>query len=58
MFTKEMLGKIDSNNTKALALTNLLITVIENGVDDGIDIVSNLEIIRDILKDNSTIFDA
>ena len=54
MFTKE----IDGNNTKALELTNLIITALENGVDDGIDIVTNLEIVRDILRSNSAILDA
>ena len=58
MFTNETIGKIDRNNTKALELTHLLITVLENGVEDGIDIISNLEIVRDILKNNSVIFDA
>ena len=57
MFTKETIEKIDDNNTKALELTHLLITTLENGIDEGIDVVTNLEIVRDILKDNSAIFD-
>ena len=57
MFTKEIFQKLDTNNLKALELTNLLITVIENGLDDAVDVVTNLEIVRDILKNNSDIFD-
>ena len=53
MFTKE----IDNNNTKALALTDLMITVFENGIEDKVDVVTNLEIVRDILKSNDKIFD-
>ena len=56
MFTKEIITKIDSNNTKALELVHLLITALENGID-GIDIVTNLEIVRDILRNNSVVFD-
>ena len=51
-----MFTKIDSNNTKALELTNLIITALENGIDK-FDVVTNLEIVRDILQTNSTIFD-
>lgn len=57
MFTNQIIEKIDNNNTKALELTHLIITTLENGIEDGIDIVSNLEIVRDILKSNSVIFD-
>ena len=57
MFTEEIIRKIDSNNTKALELTNLIITALENGIDEGIDVVTNLEIVRDILRNNSAIFD-
>lgn len=58
MFTQQTIDRLDVNNTKALELTHLIITVLENGMEDGIDIVSNLEIVRDILKANSVIFDA
>ena len=58
MFTKQIFEKIDTNNTKALELTHLLITALENGVDEGIDVVTNLEIVRDILRSNSAIFGA
>lgn len=57
MFTENIVETIDDNNTKALELTHLIITTLENGIEDGIDIVSNLEIVRDILKSNSAIFD-
>ena len=57
MFTKEIIEKIDCNNLKALELTNLIITALENGVDN-FDVVTNLEIVRDILKSNNVIFDA
>lgn len=56
--TQQIIDRLDVNNTKALELTHLIITVLENGMEDGIDIVSNLEIVRDILKANSVIFDA
>ncbi len=52
-----MFAKIDNNNTKALELTNLIITTLENGVADGVDIVTNLEIVRDFLRSNSAMFD-
>lgn len=52
-----MFAKVDNNNTKALELTNLIITALENGVDQ-FDVITNLEIVRDILRTNSTIFDA
>ena len=52
-----MFAKIDNNNTKALELTNLIITALENGFEDVIDIVTNLEIVRDILRTNCEIFD-
>lgn len=51
-----LIKEIDSNNTKALELTNLIITALENGVEDGVDVVTNLEIVRDILRCNSAIF--
>ena len=57
MITQENIVKIDCNNTKALELTHLLITALENGIEETIDVVSNLEIVRDILKSNSLIFD-
>lgn len=57
MITKQIFEKLDSNNTKALALTHLIITVLENGIDEGIDVITNLEIVRDILKNNDAIFD-
>ena len=57
MFTKEIFEKIDRNNLKALELTNLIITALENGIDN-FDVVTNLEIVRDILKNNNVIFDA
>lgn len=57
MFTEQMIEQVDGNNTKALALTHLMIKVFENGIDDGIDIVSNLEIVHDILKSNDKVFD-
>lgn len=57
MLNKEVIERIDDNNTKALELTHLIITALENGVDEGIDVVSNLEIVRDILRSNSAIFD-
>ena len=57
MFTKEIIEQVDGNNTKALALTHLMIKVFENGIEDGIDIVSNLEIVQDILKSNDRVFD-
>jgi hypothetical protein len=56
MFTNEIFEKIDRNNTKALELTHLLITALENGIDEGIDVITNLEIVRDYLKSNSAIF--
>ena len=57
MFTQQIIEQIDENNTKALELTHLLIEAISNGLDDAIDIVTNLEIVRDILRSNSAIFD-
>lgn len=56
MFTQQSIDKIDCNNTKALELTHLIITALENGLDE-FDIISNLEIVRDILKSNSATFD-
>lgn len=56
MFTNETIAKIDCNNTKALELTHLIIKALENGIDD-FDVVSTLEVVRDILKGNSVIFD-
>lgn len=52
MFNKEL----DKNNTKALSITELIIKALENGIDD-FDVVSNLEIVRDYLKSNNSIFD-
>lgn len=57
MFTQQTIKTIDENNTKALELTHLLIEALSNGIDDAIDIVTNLEIVRDILRSNSAIFD-
>ena len=56
MFTQQNIDKIDCNNTKALELAHLMITALENGIDE-FDVVSNLEIIRDILRNNSATFD-
>lgn len=57
MFTQQTIKTIDENNTKALELTHLLIEALSNGLDDAIDIVTNLEIVHDILRNNSAIFD-
>ena len=57
MITNEKLTKLDRNNSKALELTHLMITALENGIDN-FDVVSNLEIVRDILRSNNLVFDA
>ena len=57
MFTQQTIKTIDENNTKALELTHLLIEALSNGLDDAIDIVTNLEIVHDILRNNSAMFD-
>ena len=57
MITNEKLAKLDRNNSKALELTHLIITALENGIDN-FDVVSNLEIVRDILRNNNLVFDA
>lgn len=56
MFTNECIEKIDDNNTKAFSIIELIIKALENGIDN-FDVVSNLEVIRDYLKSNNTIFD-
>lgn len=56
MFTNEIMEKIDNNNVKAFSITELVIKALENGIDD-FDVITNLEIVRDYLKSNNTIFD-
>ena len=56
MFTEQIIETIDDNNTKALSIIHLLISALENGIDD-VDVISNLEVVRDYLKSNYMIFD-
>lgn len=56
MFTENIIETIDDNNTKAFNIIHLLISALENGIDD-IDVISNLEVVRDYLKSNYMIFD-
>ena len=56
MLTKQTIEKIDDNNTKAFNVIHLLVSALENGIDN-IDVISNLEVVRDYLKSNYTIFD-
>ena len=56
MFKEQIIEKIDDNNTKALSITHLLISAMENGIDD-VDVISTLEVVRDYLKSNYMIFD-
>ena len=56
MFTEQIIETIDDNNTKALNVTQLLISALENGLE-GFDVILNLEVIRDYLKSNYMIFD-
>lgn len=56
MFTEQTIEKIDGNNTKSLSIIHLLISALENGIDD-VDVISNLEVVRDYLKSNYMIFD-
>lgn len=54
--SNEVIKRIDTNNEKALGIVSLTLTALENGLD-GIDPINSLEVIRDYLKTNSTIFD-
>lgn len=56
MSKQQIIEKVDDNNTKALSITQLLITALENSLDN-VDVISNLEVVRDYLRTNYTIFD-
>ena len=56
MFTQQVIDKIDGNNTKAFNIVHLLISALENGIDD-VDVISNMEVVRDYLHSNYKIFD-
>lgn len=55
--SNEMILEIDSNNEKALGIASTTLIALENGLDN-IDVICSLEVIRDYLKNNHTIFDA
>ena len=56
MLKEQFMETIDDNNTKAYNITDLIIRALENGIDN-IDVISNLEVVRDYLKSNYIIFD-
>ena len=56
MVKKEKIKELDCNNMKCLQLVHLIITALENGVDN-FDVVTNLEIVRDYLTKNNMVFD-
>ena len=56
MVKDEQIEELDGNNTKCLQLVHLIISALENGVEN-FDVVTNLEIIRDYLTKNDLVFD-
>ena len=56
--SNENIKRADQNNTKALNILELAIVALENGLEDAnIDFCETLEVIRDYLKSNCTLFD-
>lgn len=53
---KESVSRIDTNNMKALAILQAVLTVLQN--DGECDLISALEAVQDYLMDTNKIFDA